>query len=268
MHKKAERLEEARLLERLRNQEDLFQMFIHDLRAPLTAVKSYTDLLLRYREETEEVQLQFLRTNSREIERMSCMVKDFLDLIKSDRGAFVCHRERIDMKCLVDYFVTVFEAGMTEKKIRIEKAYEEGLPTIFGDPLRLGQVMSNLISNALKFTPVEGNIRISLTAKDGSNQRFPGNGSGVVVIVEDNGPGIPAAERQRIFDKYYQVKSCSTGPRSGVGLGLPIAKQIVSHHGGQICVEAGTLGGSAFIVYLPYRGGRRNSADEGQTEAL
>jgi signal transduction histidine kinase len=112
------------------------------------------------------------------------------------------------------------------------------VPPVTGDPVRVRQVVDNLLVNALKFTPEGGTVALSARARDG----------GVEVTVRDTGPGIPEAERQKIFEKFYQIKGASIG---GVGLGLAICKAIVELHGGRIWVDSEPGGGAAFHFTLP-----------------
>ncbi|MCB0242653.1 MAG: HAMP domain-containing histidine kinase, partial [Anaerolineae bacterium] len=116
-----------------------------------------------------------------------------------------------------------------------------GLPEIEADPMRLEQVLTNLVENAIKFTPDNGLIRV--TGSDGSTM--------IELVVADSGIGVPAEERERIFDRFYQVDSSARRRYKGTGLGLTICKHIVTQHGGRIWVEAVEGGGSAFHVLLP-----------------
>jgi len=237
------------LREQVRIQTEFFDTLSHDLRTPLTAIKAYTDLLLRYREEKEEIQLQFLRVIADESDRMHALINDYLDLSKMEnRRCIHLRREKVDLVELVDYFLTVFSGAIVQKRIELLKTYASALPFVAGDKQRLGQVMTNLIGNAVKFTPEGGKIRAVV--------EYPGwkeNCSGeepkwVSVTIEDSGPGIPEEARERIFDKFYQVHP---EEQQGTGLGLPIVKEIVQLHGGEITVGTGSLGGSAISFLLP-----------------
>ncbi len=243
--------ENRELKKQLGTQSEFINYLVHDLRAPLTAIKSYADLLLRYREEKEEIQQQFLLTIAGEAERMHCLINDFLDLSKMEQGMFVCQHETVDMARLADYFLGVFEGVRIQKEIHLFREYEEGLPCVLGDPQRLGQVMTNLISNAIKFTPRGGNIRICMRSIDRMDEKNMNPQNRLVISLEDSGQGIPERDRLRIFDKYFQLENRRTEGIPGTGLGLPIVKQIIENHGGELRVEKGKLGGSAFIFELP-----------------
>jgi two-component system phosphate regulon sensor histidine kinase PhoR len=121
-------------------------------------------------------------------------------------------------------------------------------PPVWADPDRLHQVLTNLLANAIKFTPPGGEV--TATAGDGA-------GGLVRLAVEDTGPGIPAAERERIFDKFYQVGRVESERPPGTGLGLTIARHLVELHGGRIWVEDARHAGAAFVLLLPAASGTR-----------
>jgi len=239
------------LREQIRIQTEFFDTLSHDLRTPLTAIKAYTDLLLRYREEKEEIQVQFLQVIAEESERMHSLINDYLDLSKMEnRRSIHLRQEKVDLVDLVDYFLTVFKGTLLQKRIELLKSYDPVLPSVAGDKQRLGQVMTNLIGNAVKFTPEGGKVRAVVKCLEGKNDCPGEQRKWVSVTIEDSGPGIPEEARERVFEKFYQVPS-DQEERQGTGLGLPIVKEIVQLHGGKITVESGSLGGSAMIFFLP-----------------
>src|SRR5262249_28946026 len=119
-------------------------------------------------------------------------------------------------------------------------------PPVYADPDKLHRVLMNLISNALKFTPATGAVTVTAAAEN------PGM---VRLAVRDTGPGIPAGERERVFDRFYQVGRLDGQRPSGSGLGLTISRHLVELHGGRIWAEEGCPGGSTFVVLLPVAGG-------------
>lgn len=240
------------LREQVRIQTDFFDTLSHDLRTPLTAIKAYTDLLIRYREEKEEIQLQFLRVIADESDRMHALINDYLDLSKMEnRRCIHLRSEKVDLVELVDYFLTVFSGALLQKRIKLLKTYVPDLPIVSGDKQRLSQVMTNLIGNAVKFTPEGGRIHAEVKCLEGREDRSGEKREWVSVTIEDSGPGIPEEAREHVFNKFYQIQPEEREKQQGTGLGLPIVKEIIELHGGEIIVEEGHLGGSAMIFFLP-----------------
>ncbi len=240
------------LREEVRIRTDFFDTLSHDLRTPLTAIKAYTDLLLRYRDEKEEIQVQFLQVIADESERMHALINDYLDLSKMENCRCIhLRREEVDLVELIDYFLTVFNGTLVQKRIELVKSYTTDLPFVVGDKQRLGQVMTNLMGNALKFTPEGGKIRVEVKGVPGDGTVCKEEKSWVRVLIEDSGPGIPEETRDRVFEKFYQVRPAEREERQGSGLGLPIVREILQLHGGEIRVESGSLGGSAMVFLLP-----------------
>ncbi|NOY52201.1 MAG: HAMP domain-containing histidine kinase [Deltaproteobacteria bacterium] len=237
------------LREQVRIRTEFFDTLSHELRTPLTAIKAYTDLLLLYREEKEEIQVEFLRVIADESERMNALINDYLDLSKMEnRRSVQLRKEDVDPVEVVDYFLTVFSGAMVRKKIEVLKSYAPDLPYVSADKQRLGQVLSNLIGNAVKFTPEGGKIRAEVKTDPCNRLGCREEKPWVIVSIEDSGPGIPEEARDRVFEKFYQLSSVT---KEGTGLGLPIAREIVELHGGEISVETGSLGGCAMVFRLP-----------------
>jgi len=245
--------EEAQeLRERMRIQTEFFDTLSHDLRTPLTAIKAYTDLLLRYRDEKEEIQVRFLQVIADESERMHALINDYLDLSRMEhcRSLHLC-REEIDLVELIDYFLTVFSGTFVQRRIELVKSYTPDPPLVSGDKQRLGRVMTNLIGNAVKFTPEGGKIRVEVKRVPCRRAVCRGGEPWIMVSIEDSGPGIPEEERERVFDRFYQVPPEERTAQQGSGLGLPIVRKILQLHGGKISVESGSFGGSAMVFLLP-----------------
>ena len=241
----------ARLYERERQQvrelqalEALQATFVsvvsHELRTPLTCIKTSVDML----EDTEPrdvpgVRRELLRTIVHHTGRLEALVKDLLDATRLEAGQLTLSLQSTDLRLLVEKTVSAF-APLVEKK---EQVIELELPKTIGavtlDRHRIEQILTNLISNAHRFTPKRGHIRVSLSEAE----------EYLELTVNDDGAGIPLEEQDRIFEKFYVV---ADGPGlAGVGLGLYITRQLVELHGGRIWVES-TLGkGSTFHVTIP-----------------
>ena len=174
---------------------------------------------------------------------MARLVQDLLTLARLEAGTADLRRDAVDLRALLAGVAAKFEPQA--KTARVELEFQSGdLPAVTGDGDRLAQVFTNLVDNALKFTPPDGQAGIHAAAVD----------NGVLVEVWDSGKGIPEQDRERVFERFYQVeKSRRGGSERGLGLGLPIAREIVQAHGGRIWMEGAVPGSSRSraMVLLP-----------------
>jgi signal transduction histidine kinase len=221
----------------------------HELRTPLNAVLGYTELMQDgvYGELPSKVRevLERVQTNSK---HLLGLINDVLDLSKIEAGQLVLSSEDYSMKNVVDTVVSATESLAAAKRLPLKVEVSEDMPIGQGDERRIAQVLLNLVGNAIKFTDA-GEVRIAAKATNG---RFS-------VAVSDTGPGIPAAERERVFHEFHQVDSSNTKAKAGTGLGLTIAKRIVELHSGRIWVESELGKGSTFFFELPVRAEQRES---------
>ena len=211
----------------------------HDLRSPLTSVKGFADLLPMVGPLNEQQQ-DFLNKIRRGVETITELISDLLDLGRIETGVNL-EMERCDMGAIVEIAAASLSSHANSKKQSLHKHVVPGLPPVLGNPLRLSQAVSNLIDNAIKYTPEGGQISVSATNEDGQ----------VVVTVQDNGIGIPPADLTRIFEKFYRVQSRETEDIVGSGLGLSIVKSIIDKHQGRIWVRSQEGVGSTFAFVLP-----------------
>ncbi len=232
-----------------KSQRDFVANVSHELKTPLTSVQGFAQAILDGTAGTPEAQKQAAQVIYDESGRMHRMVLDLLDLARLDAGTLDLQRAPVDLAALLNSVAEKFtpQAHLGKVDIRVEAS---PLPVITGDGDRLAQVFTNLVDNALKFTPAGG--RITLRATQVS--------SGVQVDVVDTGAGIAAEALPHIFDRFYQADPSRPGGRKhGAGLGLAIVKEIVGAHGGKISVRSepgpalsGAEGmGSTFTVTLP-----------------
>jgi signal transduction histidine kinase len=177
---------------------------------------------------------------------MTRMVDQLLDLARLESGQLELIRELVDLPSLLSQIRDGILSSAMEKGVQIV-LNASPVPPISGDPDRLTQVITNLVDNALAHTDAGGRIQLSV---------YPFGSESVEVIVQDNGSGIPEAELDRVFERFYQVdKSRSTTEiRTGTGLGLAIVKEWVAAHGGQIAVHSQVGQGSTFTIRLPVDG--------------
>lgn len=213
----------------------------HELKTPLTSVQGFAQAILDGTASTPEAQKQAAQVIFDESSRMHRMVLNLLDLARLDSGTFDLQRVPVDLSSLLMGVAEKFapQARIANVTIEVEAT---NLPVITGDGDRLAQVFTNLVDNALKFTPGGGQIRLRAIQAAG----------GVQVDVADNGTGISADALPHIFDRFYQADlSRPGGKHHGAGLGLAIVKEIIKAHGGKISVRSAPGTGSTFTILLP-----------------
>jgi len=213
----------------------------HELKTPLTSVQGFAQAILDGTANTPDAQKQAAQVIYDESGRMHRMVLDLLDLARLDAGTIDLQRSAVDLTTLLNSIVEKFgpQARVANVAIQVETS---ALPVISGDGDRLAQVFTNLVDNALRFTPAGGQI----------NLRARQIAGGVQIEVADNGTGIPGDALPYIFDRFYQADlSRPGGKHHGAGLGLAIVNEIVKAHGGKISVRSESGLGSTFNIILP-----------------
>jgi signal transduction histidine kinase len=217
-------------------------MIVHDLRSPLTAIMSSAavieDGLVGPVTDEQKNWLLKISTGSRSLLNL---INDFLDLSKIEAGRLELIRAEVDLEQLIQASLEDYMVLAREKKISLNGRFEKPLSRISVDAARLGQVFTNLISNAIKFTGEGGTIELGTAQNDGET----------TVWIKDGGVGIPAHEIGDLFEKYRQTQSGKTSKHKGTGLGLVICKMIVESHGGKIWAESQEGKGTTFFFNLP-----------------
>jgi len=191
---------------------------------------------------SKEDQETILETIDKENSRVIDLVNSLLDLSKMEAGMMTFNFERKEVAPLINRVVEEMGPLIRAKQITLETKIPGKLPSIQIDSERILQVLRNLIGNALKFTPAEGAVRVSVWSVD----------DGVRVSVADTGPGIPAENLKTVFEKFRQLTTKDSPLIRGTGLGLAIARQIITSHGGKIWVESELDRGSTFVFLLPF----------------
>jgi signal transduction histidine kinase/CheY-like chemotaxis protein len=242
---------ELRELDRLKS--DLLANVSHELRTPLTSLKGYAEALS---EELlgplTEAQREALEVSSRNVDRLLYMINELLSYARFDSGRVQIERRALDLGAVARQVVdSAFAARGPDLNLHL--AVEEHLPTVDADGQRIAQVLDNLLTNAIKFTPEGGRVDVRLW-RDGGE---------VVTEVEDTGIGIPREEQQRIFERFYQVESSSTRKFGGIGLGLAIVRQILDAHGTTIELSSEPGEGSTFRFRLPVAAHLETSEGQG-----
>ncbi len=231
----------ARVQASQQSQRDFVSNVSHELKTPLTSIQGFSQAMLDGTADTPEKLQQSAEVIFSEAGRMHRMVLDLLDLARLDAGTVELERVSVDLTALLHNVTTRLSPQAAQAQVDLQ--FESfALPIVIGDGDRLTQVFTNLVENALKYTPPGGQVRLrAVPAADC-----------VEISVEDTGPGIPPEDLKRIFERFYQVdKSRPGGGRRGIGLGLPIAREIVHAHGGTITVHSQTGQGSVFVVKIP-----------------
>jgi two-component system OmpR family sensor kinase len=227
----AARLAEAEELER-----NFLMTVSHELRTPLTAIRGHVEALREGVVTDDEMRTASLTVIAAEADRLERLVGDVLDLAKLDARRFTVLREEVEMERLVDRAYATFSEEARRRGIDYRRIVD-GNPVIVSDGDRVLQIISNLLSNAFRWTPDGGRIELELKAVDGM----------VSVAVDDSGPGIPVPERERIFRPFWSRDG------GGTGLGLAIARELATALGGRIQLETSPERGSRFELVLPVR---------------
>jgi len=221
----------------------------HDLRTPLAAIRAYADMIIMYKDESAEVREEFLNIIIQESDRLGSLIDNLLNLARIESGTIKYDMKQFNLNELISYFVNTYKGHASQLGLSLVSNIPEDITEITGDRNRLGQVIANLLSNAMKFTPSGGKIFIDLN-KSFESDAYPERKE-VCISVSDTGVGIPKQYHKKIFEKFGRAEMPGETVKEGVGLGLAIAKQIVDHHGGKIWVESEEKKGSKFYFTLP-----------------
>ncbi|HTZ11675.1 MAG TPA: ATP-binding protein [Candidatus Margulisiibacteriota bacterium] len=216
----------------------------HELRTPLVAIdKSLSLILDGAAGAVSETQEKFLTIAERNLKRLNILVNDLLDLSKLEAGKVELKVKASSVPELINDSVETLNTWAQTKSVTINTKTDEGLPQLNVDPDRINQVLNNLIGNAIKFTPQGGNIAVEA--------KLSSDGNAVEISVEDNGIGISPEDLPKVFDKFYQSGERVSTDINGTGIGLAIAKEIVTLHGGKIWAESEKDKGAKFTFTLP-----------------
>ncbi|MDD9957078.1 MAG: HAMP domain-containing sensor histidine kinase [Anaerolineaceae bacterium] len=230
-------------------QKDFLVNVSHDLRTPLTSIQGYSQAII---DGAAQDAVAAARVVHEEAGRLNRMVTGISDLARLQDPRLTPALEALDVGGIIDGVVKRLAVVADAQQVTLEQRCD-ALPTLRGDGDRLVQVMTNLLDNAIRFTPAGGEVRVSAGEKD----------RGVEIRIVDNGAGIPPEDLPRVFERFFQVDR-ARGPRRGSGLGLAIAREIVQAHGGKIHARSEGPGkGSTFTVWLPLAGPAATSNGEG-----
>ena len=231
-------VEELRRLSALRV--DFVSLVSHELRAPMASVVgSALTLRQRWRELTPDQRESFLALIGNETERLAALIGDVLDTSRIDAGTFTYRFADVDLGALVRD--SVAGVALAQDEVSVVADVHGVLPTVRGDRDRLQQVLTNLLDNAVKYSPAGEEVRVNAFQQD----------SRVRIEVSDRGPGVPADQQRVIFEKFGRGQTAGSPGKPGTGLGLYIARSITEAHGGVVEVESGPDAGATFTLVLP-----------------
>lgn len=243
-------------ISRLKELERLKSLFVsnvsHELRTPITNIKTYLTLLERGRMERWS---HYLAVANKETERLARLIENLLLLSRLDDEANSLHLAPTDVTSLIRDTTQTFAARAETRHITLQENLDPLTPKVLADAGQLDQVLTNLVANALAYTPEGGQVVIS------SGQGQNGRDQMVWIKVADTGPGISPQELPHLFDRFYRGKAAEASGSPGTGLGLSICQEIISRHKGEIRAENQCSGGAVFTIWLP-------AADESQPERV
>jgi len=219
----------------------------HELRTPLTAIRGYVETLLHTPPPEPEDSQQFLEIIDRHSDRLSRLTEDLLTLSDLESGKIHLAQQLLDAGNLIQRVLEVFWDQAARKKIKLTQEVAPGLPKLAGDLDRLQQLFINLVDNAIKYTPLEGVVSLTVTQTAVHN----GGAPHIEIAVRDTGPGIPEKDLPRITERFYRVDKARSRDLGGTGLGLAIVKHIVQAHKGELSIESVLKKGTTVRVRLP-----------------
>jgi len=223
-------------IDRLKN--EFVHTVSHDLRSPLTAILGYVDLLDRVGPVNDQ-QREFIHRVQNSVQSITSLVNDLLELGRIEAG-FDTQREVVSLDGILRFALETLGGQISEKKLNLHIDLPTDMPAVRGNPIRLRQMVDNLIGNAIKYTPEGGEISIAVEVQKDQH----------ILRISDNGPGIPPSDQSHIFEKFYRASNVPKGV-GGSGLGLAIVKSIIDNHQGRIWVDSLLGQGTTFTVVLP-----------------
>lgn len=220
---------------------ELMSVVSHELRTPLTSIQGFTQLILEVGEGLSDRVLEFLDIIINESDRLLHIINDFLDLSKIESGRIELTKAPFDLVGSVSNVIFTINSQLSQKNISLTTNFPNKNPIVYADPHLIGQVLVNLVGNAIKYSPPESEVTMSIEQKEDKKYW---------VSISDTGYGIPQEELDHIFEKFFRVRTESTSEISGTGLGLSIVKEILDQHGEEIYVESEVGKGSTFRFSL------------------
>lgn len=233
-------------LTRIKQLEGTRQEFVanvsHELRTPLSLIKGYVETLLDGAKDDPEKCVRFLQTIDKHADRLTFLIEDLLTISRLESGRIVMNLHPVHLREEAQHVLEDLRERAAEKHVRLENGIPDGLAAQ-ADADRLEQVLYNLVENAVKYGRSDGTVRVGARSLPGRSK--------VEVWVADDGPGIPAESRDRVFERFYRVDRARSRESGGTGLGLSIVKHIVHAHGGEVWLKSEMGEGTTFFFTLP-----------------
>ncbi len=223
----------------------------HELKTPMAGIKLICDSIVNAEHIDMDTVKDFLNDMSAEVERLTRIIERLLTLTRLDSSSDKIHPKAVDVAALIDRVTAKIMPLAREKEILLHTSGANSIikPALW-DYDKIFEAVYNITDNAVKYTPAGGYVHINLRSSNAY----------VEISVEDNGPGIPAGEREKIFDRFYRLDDSRSRDTGGTGLGLAIAKEVILMHNGTISVNSPEKGGSVFVIRLPYNAVREEDA--------
>lgn len=246
------RLEEAEQKKALAEAQrrDLIAWVGHDLRTPLTSVRAIMEALEDGLVEDENTRIRYLKTAKADIESLSLLIDDLFEMSQMDAGGMRMNMEPGYISDLVSDSIERFSEQARQKKVRLDGQISPAISPVMMDEKRIGRVLANLISNALRHTPPDGAVQVTVQE----------SGDNLLIAIQDNGEGIRAEDLPHIFERFYRGDKSRSRSTGGSGLGLAIAKGIVEAHGGTIGAESEPGKGTRVWFTLPVKAPAKDPA--------
>jgi len=232
-------ISELRRLERARR--DFVANISHEFKTPLTAIQGFAETLQGGAIDDLEHRERFLEIIQKNAARLGRLTDDLLKLARIEAGKTPMEFQQVSIPDVIRPCLETARVHSDQKDLTLDSEYEPNLPPIQGDTNALQEILQNLLDNAIRYTPSGGTIKVKAVA----------DGRQVCISVSDTGIGIPKADQQRIFERFYRVDAARSRELGGTGLGLSIAKHLVEAHQGHIEVESEVGRGSTFHIILP-----------------
>jgi PAS domain S-box-containing protein len=219
---------------------DVMALVSHEMRTPLSAIQGMSELLAQYDLDAERRRQMNLAIND-EVKRLTRMITEYLDIARLESGATVLRRSPVRVEPLVERCLLLFDPLAGQKQIRLARRLDAGAPAVLADADLLARAVGNLISNAIKYSAPGTEVAVTVCIEP----------AGVAIEVTDHGPGIPAADLDRIFEKFYRVPRVEDADTPGTGLGLALVREVAELHGGNVSATSIVGAGSTFKLRIP-----------------
>jgi signal transduction histidine kinase len=235
-------------------QSDFIASITHEFRTPLAALNASVEFLLDEMADLDKNDIEvLLRSIYMSVTGLQTLIDNLLESSSIEAGMFSIRKRAVNISSVVNDALQVMQPLLLRRRQQISLGLADSLPPLDGDPIRIRQVLVNLLSNASKYGPINQTIEVRAAASGAAS---------LLISVSDQGPGIPDADRDRLFKRFVRVYN-QNGPQPGIGLGLAVVQAIVDAHGGQVGVDSAPHGGSRFWFTIPVYGATNESPDRG-----